>query len=220
MGMWSKKTEEKKDGESKSEVDALIDGISARFEETLKPIREKVESVASWQAKIEEQFKEPPPDPNKKADGTELTEAERLDRDNKANFALNVMNAARFTENDCIQAVKDQWPQIVAEAKQLFAGTPWQKKTEPNYAQYCQNVIDMLVGREAKKGGLRYSNKDSKFFIEDASAGTGGEDSPYNDASLDWQDPRSGKRLTASEQLAKLKIDPKEFAEFMKREAV
>jgi hypothetical protein len=217
MGMWSKKTEEKKDGESKSEVDALIDGISARFEETLKPIREKVESVASWQAKIEEQFKEPPPDPNKKADGTELTEAERLDRDNKANFALNVMNAARFTENDCVQAVQGQWPQIVAEAKQIFATTPWQKKTEPNYAQYCQNVIDMLVGREAKKGGLRYSNKESKFFIEDASATTGGKDSPFNDPNLTWTDPRNpSKTLTASQQLAKLKIDPEEFAEFMK----
>jgi hypothetical protein len=219
MGLWNKKADEKKDDQSKSEVDTLVEALSAKFDEKLAPIKEKVESVASWQAKIEEQFKEPPPDPNKKPDGTELTEAERLDRDNKANFALNVMNAARFTENDCIQAVKGDYPQIVNEAKTIFAQTPWQKKTEPNYAQYCTNVIDMLVGREAKKGGLRYSNKESKFFIEDASATTGGNDSPYNNPDLTWTDPRNpSKTLTASQQLAKLKIDPEEFAKWAKEQ--
>lgn len=219
MGLWNKKQEEKKgDDQSKSEVDTLVEALSAKFEETLKPIREKVETVANWQAKIEEQFKEPPPDPNKKPDGTELTEAERLDRDNKANFALNVMNSARFTENDCISAIQDQWPQIVAEARQIFATTPWQKKTERTYPDYCQNVVDMLVGREAKKGGLRYSKKESKFFIEDAAPGTGGNDSPYNNPDLTWTDPRNpNKTLTASQQLAKLGIDPEKFAEWAKQ---
>ncbi len=216
MAPWGNKEKKPEGDQSKSEVDTLVEALSAKFEETLKPIREKVESVAGWQEKIEKQFAEPPPDPNKKPDGTELTEAERLERDNKANFAMNVINNARFIENDCISAEQAQWPQIVAEARTIFQQTPWQKKTEANYSQYCQNVVDMLVGRAAKKQGLR-ADKSGKFFIEDASGSTGGKDSPFNDPNLTWTDPRNpSKTLTASQQLAKLKIDPEEFAEFMK----
>ena len=221
MSMWSKKADQKKDeGQAKSEVDTLVERLSGIFDEKIKIVGDKVAALTTdWESIKAEASKETPPDPNRKADGTELTEAERLDRDNKANFAFSVMTNARITENDCINSVSGQWPNIANEAREVFKNTPWQKKAETSYAQYCQNVVDMLVGREAKKGGLRYSNKESKFFIEDASANTGGNESPYNNPDLTWTDPRNPARtLTASQQLAKLKIDPEEFAKWAKEQ--
>lgn len=34
-----------------------------------------------------------------------------------------------------------------------------------------RNVVDMVIGRAARKEGIRYSSKDKKFFLEDASSG-------------------------------------------------
>lgn len=220
MGLWNKKPEDKKDDQSKSEADLLVERLGATIDERLKPLSEKVESVASWQARVEEQFKtETPPDANKNPDGTELTPEQKQANRESALLALTVQANARITESECIASIQSGWPQLVAEARATFAKTPWQRKAQADYAEYCNNVVDMLVGREAKKGGLRYDSKNSRFMIEDSAAKTGGENSPLNDPELTWVDEHSGKTLTASEQLAKLRIDPKEFADFMKRGA-
>lgn len=223
MGLWNKKPEEKKGGDqTKSEADLLVERLGATIDEKLKPISEKVEAVSAWQTKLEEQFQDPPPDPNKNADGSEITPEQKSEKHNATLLAMAVQTNARVTENECIAAIQGTWPQLVAEARELFVKTPWQRKAQADYPEYCNNIVDMLVGRAAKKGGLRYEKNSDKFLIEDSAAGTVGEDSPLNDPDLTWVDPRNPNRppMTASEQLAKLRIDPKEFAESMKRGVV
>jgi hypothetical protein len=206
------------DQQSKSEADLLVEKLGASIDERLKPLTEKVEGIASWQSKIEEQFKaETAPDPNKNSDGTELTAEQKAERDKNALFALTVQANARITETEVLNAIQNKWPQFVAEARGIFAKTNWQRKTQADYPDYCNNVVDMLIGREAKKGGLGYDSNTSRFFVEDSAASTGGEDSPLNNAELTWTDERTGRTLTASEQLARLKIDPKKFTEWMKQ---
>lgn len=224
MGLWNKKPEG--DGtQSKSEADLLIEKlgpvIGAAIDEKIKPLSDGFQKLqGEWDGLKAEAGKTDPPDPNKNPDGSDVTDAQKAERERLATFALTVTTNARITENDCLSSVQAQWPQVIAEARQIFQQTPWQKKAEAGYPQYCSNVIDMLVGREAKKGGLRYDSKGGKFLIEDSVAKTGGADSPLADPDLTWTDPHTGRTLTAEQQLVKLGIDPTKFAESMKNGAV
>jgi len=42
---------------------------------------------------------------------------------------------------------------------------------DPNY---IRNVVDMVIGRTARKGGIRFDGKDKKFFLEDTTGDGGG----------------------------------------------
>jgi len=39
-----------------------------------------------------------------------------------------------------------------------------------DYAEFCRNIKDMVVGKAAQKAGLRFDGKNQRFFLEDASA--------------------------------------------------
>lgn len=219
MGLWTKKPAEATGEQSKSEVDSLIEKFSAAIDEKLKPLSDGFTSLKSeWDGMKAEAAKEPATDPTKDSEGNELTDTQKAERDRQALFALTVTTNARITENDVVTRMQQSWPQLVGKAQEAFQKTPWQRKAQSDYAEYCQNVVSMLVGQEALKAGARSNN--GKFLIEDAAAKTGGEDSRFNNPDLTWHDENTGKTLTASEQLAKLHIDPKKFDEFMKQRVV
>lgn len=222
MPSWFKKEEKKDDGsQSKSEADLLVEKLGATIDERLKPLRDEFSALKNdWDSIKAEATKTDPPDPTKNADGSEVTAEQKAEREKTTLFALTVQTNARITENECIGSMQQNWPHLINEARELFQKTPWQRKAQPDYAEYCGNVVRMLVGREALKGGLRYDQKASRFLIEDSTTKTGGEASPLNDPDLTWTDPNTGKTLTASEQLRKLNIDPEKFAESMKRGVV
>lgn len=219
--MFSRKSD---DGQSKSEADALVEALTAKFEEKLterlNPLSEKVNSISDKWNKMEKDAEEELVAARRKSEDDNLTDDEKKTKREQAErvalFASTVQANARHVENACIAGIASEYPELVAELQQVFDTTNWQRKAEKDYAQYCQNVTDMLIGRKARKSGLRYDRNSSKFMIEDAAAKTGGAKSPLADPDLSWTDPHSGKTLTASEQLAKLGIDPEKFAERMK----
>jgi hypothetical protein len=218
MSLWNKKPTDDP-AQSEAEKNALIDAFAAKMDEKLeakfKPLAEKVESVAAWQTKIEEGLKEPPPDPNKHPDGTELTAEEKLRNENRALFLLHATTNARITESQIISEIERDWPDIVPEFRQACANTKPEQKALPNYEQNCRQFVDTLIGREARKKGLRYDKTNKSFIIEDGAASSEGDTPSVLGSEYTWQDPKNLKRtLTATQQLQKLKIDPKKFAEW------
>jgi hypothetical protein len=219
MALWKKQEEKKSDDQSKSEADLLIEKLGALVDEKIKPLNDGFTALKTdWESIKAEASKEPTPDPNKNPDGTEVTAEQRQANREQALFALTVTTNARITEEDCIRSISDKWPQLVAEARKVFSTTDWQRKAKADYPEYCNNVVDMLVGREAKKGGLRYDRTSSKFLIEDGVTHDTDEGNALTSGEYDWTDPRNPSRhLTATQQLNKLGINPKEFDEFMKK---
>jgi hypothetical protein len=39
-------------------------------------------------------------------------------------------------------------------------------------SEYVRNVVDMVIGRSARKSGIRFDGKENKFFLEDATGDT------------------------------------------------
>jgi hypothetical protein len=161
---------------------------------------------SEWETIKQEAVKsnEPPP-----RDPATIPEEEKTANRERALFAMTVQANARITEAECIQALSGQWSHLIPEFKQMAASTSIDVKASPNYAKMCNDAIDQLIGRAARQAGVR-TDSNGKFFIEDAASKTGGEDSPLNDIPAWSGDDRVE---TPSETLAKLKIDPKKFAE-------
>jgi hypothetical protein len=191
----------------KSEVDELIEKFSDTIDAKLAPIGEKVGKMQErWDA-LEAEANKPPVDPNaeppKPPTETELRLQQQI-----------VLTNARMIERDVISQISSDWPNVVAAVQADFAKTPWQRKAMVDYAEFCQNVVNMRVGEEAKKQGLRFDGASKRFFLEDQSAGGGEGDNVNSELrQFDWQDPKSGKTLTGKQQLEKLGIDPKKFVD-------
>ena len=206
---WPKfgKSEEKPpEGQSNSEADELIEKFSAAVDAKLKPLADSFNTLQTeWSAikQAAEKQDEPPPKPD-----SELTPEQIALRDRNNLLALSVATNARITESECIQGISGQWSNLIPQIRDIFARTPIQRKAQADYPEYCANVVDMTVGKAARAAGLRSDGK--TFFIEDSASKSGGEESPLNQFPTWHGDDRTE---TASETLAKLKIDPKKFAE-------
>jgi hypothetical protein len=218
---WSpfKKKEEEpapKDGEqTKSEVDQLVEKLGASFEERIKPLQEGFKTLKDeWDGIKAAAAKEPEPAPT---NADELTEEQKAAKDRTALLTLSVQTNARITESEIISEISGQWAHLIPEIRQYFNSTPIQRKAAADYAEFCRNIKDMVVGKAAQKAGLRFDGKNQRFFLEDANAKSSETNDSMNDPDLSWTDPKSGQTLTFSQQLGKLGIDPKEFAENQKR---
>jgi hypothetical protein len=206
--------------QSKSEADLLVEKLGPMIEAAVKPIRDEFTNFKhTLLSSVEEEDRKTREAAARTAEG-ELTDAEKLANQNKALFAQNVLTNARITENEVASSIEREYPHLLPEFRQMCVNTSIETKANVNYRSMCENAINQMVGRDARKNGLRYDRNSSKFMIEDATAKTGGADSPLADPDLTWTDPHTGKTLTAGEQLAKLNIDPKSFADSMKRGVV
>ena len=221
MGLWNKKPPEGDGPQSKTEADLLVERLGATIDEKLKPLRDEFTTLKTDWDSIKAEATRGADDEaaraRKAADDT-LTPEEKLANENKRLLMVSLLTNARITESEVVDEVKAQWPGLVPRIKEVLSTVPMDDKVKADYAQRCRNAVKLVIGDEAIKGGLRQNSETKKFFLEDAAANTGGEDSPFNDPDLTWVDERSGKTLTASQQLEKLRIDPKEFAEFVKRQ--
>lgn len=205
----------KPDEQSKAEIDALVERLGASFEEKIKPLRDEFGALKTeWDGIKAAATK---PDPNTNADGTELTDEQKAARARNATVAIAVNANARLTESEIISEVAAKWGKFTPKIKEFFANTPIERKAQPDYADYCRNIVKMVIGEAALSSGLSYDGQGNKFFLEDSVARTGDVDSPLNDSDLTWTDPRSGKVYTASQQLSKLGIDAKEFSENLRK---
>lgn len=221
--------------DQKKELDAFIDRIGtsfeAKLEDKLKPIREEVIAVKTkWEAL------EKAAGNGEGGDGGDggndggaasggdqnLTDEQKRELNDRKMLALTIATNARITEGEILGEVVGQGlGEFVAKIKEYFQNTPIARKGQADYATYCRNIVDMIVGREARSGGLRFDGQNKKFFLEDA-GGKGGDGTQYDFLAGDmaWVDPRSGKVVSASEQLKKLGIKPEEFAESVKKGVV
>jgi hypothetical protein len=223
MGLWNKKPAEGDGTQTKSEADLLVEKLGPVIEAVVKPIRDQVETISTkWNAMEEEAkrgLNEEQQRNAREAEGN-LTPEEKQALETKKAFVLNVLTNARVTEEDVIREVRDQWPSLVPRFREVINGIPFDEKSKANYADRCRNAVTLVIGQEARKGGLKQDSNTGKFFLEDAAASTGGDDSPFSDPDLTWIDPRNPDRapMSASEQLRKLRIDPKQFAEWVKQQ--
>ena len=216
MGLFSKK-----DDNSKSEADELLDKFAAKFKEeitaAITPINERVNTLASKWDKMEEEAKNQLSEETRRAEESTLTDDEKKERASRSReqalFELSVQANARVTEAEVIGSIADKYPKLISELREMFSKTPAQTKAQPNYAQLCYNVVDMLVGREARKQGLGYDRNNEKFFISDATGKGDQTNSALDSDEFNYVSPNGKRRETGRETLVKLGIDPKEFEE-------
>lgn len=224
MSIWNR--EKNNEPPPASEQDKLLEKFSTLVTEALKPIAEKVEAQATevktlttkftaLESGAEKELQEA--EARRRAElEAELTPEQRAEKDRNNLFAQTVLTNARITENECVAALEVACPKLIPEFRQMCANTDWKIKALPNYQQQCMNAIDGLIGREARKNGLRYQKATEKFVIEDGGARGGSEDSVLVGGDYDWTDDRSGKTLTGSEQLAKMHLTPEDFKKMQK----
>lgn len=210
--------------QSKAEMDALLEGFSAKVEEKIAPLRDTVTKLQTdWDTIKTEATKTPPTDTRPRDENgnvRELTPEEKQRNTQQATLGVAILTNARLTEREVLDELSSDWQSLIPEIRGIFASTPVETKALPNYPQYCRNCVDLVIAREARKGGLR-RRETGEFFLEDKSTTTSREDGVLSDPALTWrQETASGTRVwTPEEQLRKLGIDPKEFVERQKRDA-
>lgn len=217
---WPFRKEESQDGkqqeQQQADIDALVEKLGVSFEARLKPLQETVTGLKTeWDTMKAAAAKEEEAARSKNAE--ELTDEEKRNNAQRAGLELTIRTNARITENEIISEIATRWGKFIPEIKKYFDETPVGRKSMPDYPSYCRNIVTMVIGKAAMDKGLSFSEQGNRFFLEDASAKTGGDDSPLSDPGLTWTDPISGKTMSASEQLGRLGIDPAKFVESQKK---
>jgi hypothetical protein len=206
MSKWFSKDPDEKKEQPPDDQSKLLDAFAAKFEEVVKPLRESVTALQTeWNAIKEEAGKTTE---TSTTSTTELSAEEKQNQNNRALLEMNIQTRAMIIERDCLNALSGDWAHLKPQLTEMFAKTSSATKAMPNYGALCHDAVHMLIGREAAKGGLRRDNS-GRFFLEDANAKTGGEDSPLNQFEA-WQS--DDRTETAGQTLSKLGIDPERFA--------
>ena len=223
MPTWNpfKKDEtDKKDGaQNQADIDALVEKLGATFDARMKPLSDKIEGIEQkWNALETAATRASEPPLEKKEPADPAVEPERWKAENLGPLAAQtILTNARLTEREIIDEISANWSHLIPKIREYFANTQIQRKAQADYAEYCRNIVDMVIGKAAKEAGLRFDGQNKKFFLEDASTkGTNGEPSIFDGQDLNYT-TKDGKIITPAEQLARLGIDPKEFAENAKK---
>ena len=221
MSFWNKKApdgetpEQLKAREEKEEQD-FLGKIGLAVEARMKPLSDKVTALDDRWKKLEEAANEPPPN----TDDSNLTDDEkrrmREEAEKKVLFAQGIANNARWTEQEAIDTLGEEYRELIPKIKERFLATPVERKAQKDYGQYCLNVINLTIGEAARAGGLRYDGANKRFFLEDTSGGSEGEHHEFLGADVTWQDPASGKVMSGRQQLERLGITPEDFAKSVK----
>jgi hypothetical protein len=158
--------------QTKAQADDLISKMRLSFEEVVKPIREKVESFDQRFMTLEEATKKPAKDESKTTETPSVFENEDVAFNTRQGplAAAIVTTNARITENTVLAEVeRNGWAEFIPQIReQLERNTPIQTKAAADYSNYVQNVADMIIGREARKAGVKRDATRQSFFIEPA----------------------------------------------------
>lgn len=218
---FNKKEDPPKDDQNKSEVDALVEKLSTTFsaqlEEKLAPIRTEVTGIKTkWETL--ERAATAPPDDGKNADGTELTDDQKRQLNERKLLGISIATNARVTEMEILGEVSSQGlGEFLPKIREYLQNTPLERKGQADYATYCRNIVKMVVGDAAMNGGLRFDGQNKRFFLEDAGGKPGeGQGMEFLAPDMTWTDPKSGRVLTGRQQLEKLGIKPEDFAKSVK----
>ena len=222
--MWGDKKEDKTPEQSKADIEELVGKLNASFsaslDERLKPITEKVTAIETkWSTLEGDAAKE-------KQNADAAAEKERADledpdgsmrgRINEALTPLAIQSiklSARFTEteilNDCRQ---NGWAEYIPQIQQMFeAADIREKANEKTYPQYCRNVVRVVIGDAAMKGGLKFDGNKKTFFIESGGNAGGGGGNQFDSSEWAWTNDKTGATVSGNATLRRLGIDTKKF---------
>lgn len=223
---WFKKegeVENKPGEQSKTEVDTLVEKLNASFAEQLKPISEKMATFEERFGKIETNTTRQAPE-NKNTETPSVFDSE--DAAFEARLAplraeltvkTALLNANQVESMKLSELSESGWGELVPEVKDILGKTPVEMKGRQDYHGFVQNVIDMAIGRAAKKGGVRYDQGRKTFFVEDASLSSSnentGKSNKLNEESSDGRVDITGGMTWAEWAKKKMGIDPEKLAE-------
>lgn len=164
--------------------------------EALQPAMTKMEAMAREMDEIKKNTTKPAP----KLEPSELTSV--LDDENAA-FSQRLTPVvlrqleleARIIKNDIKAEYNragygDLWDQFEGEINQIIDASPLvngEAKPLRGDPQYIRNVVDMVMGRAARKAGMRFDGKNKGFFLETASGDGGLQSKPESDGMSDSQ---------------------------------
>jgi len=180
--------------------------VAELIAEAFKPL---VDSNAAFQTKLDERLTalENNTKPREKPANTSPTEPISVLDDENAAFAQRMTPIyAQVLETRALMVkkeIKDEyvaagygelWDQYATEINQLIEGTSLvttdaQGNSKPlrGDPQYIRNVVDMVFGRAARKGGMKFGGKDKGFFLESASSGAESTNTATNDGLTESQ---------------------------------
>jgi hypothetical protein len=220
MSWWNKKapegeTEEQRKIREEKEKQELLSDIGLAMEAKMKPLSDRVTSMDDRWKKLEEAAYESPQDTDPNASDDDKRKL-RDEAEKRVLFSQGIANNARWIEQEALDTLGEEYRDLIPKIKERFLATPVERKAQKDYGQYCLNVINLTIGEAARAGGLRYDGASKRFFLEDANAGSSGEQHEFLGADVTWVDPKSGKTLTGRQQLEKLGITPEDFAKSVK----
>lgn len=202
MAWFEKKPDAKPD--DKSDGDLLIEKLTGVIDAKLSPISAKVEDINTrWNALETAASKKNEPPPNDPPARVSV-----LDNEDEA-FAQRlgpimyqtVLTNARMVERDIYDEMKEGgWSELLPEVKKHLDATDVQRKSKADYAVYCRNVMDMVIGQKARSSGLR--QREGTFYLETGNT-RGADGDKGNRPELNWQDQR-GRVHTGDEVASKL----------------
>jgi hypothetical protein len=169
MGLWNK--EEKKPEvtptpeEKKEPTPDPTEALLAKMGELLSPIKSSIEAT-NQRIQAMEESRKPKAEPQEQVS---ILDNEQIWKEQNLGpiAAQNVITNARLTEREVLdEVISDGWSEFLADIKKELANTPLQVKAMSTYEAYVRNVVNMVIGQNARKGGLK--RKGSTFILEDA----------------------------------------------------
>jgi len=182
--------------------------LLAKMGELLSPLSAKMDSFAERLAAAEEARK--PKEPVNTEIPSVLDNEDAAFNQRLTPLAVETVNLrSRMIEREVLDELEG-FSEFLPEIRKELASTNVQVKAMPNYEAYVRNVVDMVVGREARKGGLRRDKQ--RFVLEDGSSS-----SDNTGSSTQSQEDRDflnfhvttgkGKVVTRGEYLKRIGID-------------
>lgn len=182
MQLWPKPTNTppiEEGGDQKPPEKSIAEQIAEGMALAMKPLNEAIAAQNERFNKIEEQTK--PREPKPHVDPQEPTSV--LDDENLAFaqrmtplLARQLELESRIVRND-VKVEYDKagygelWEQFETEINNMIESAPLATndgKPLRGDPQYVRNVVDVILGRAARKAGMRFSGKTKGFFLESA----------------------------------------------------
>ena len=204
-------SQKKPEDQSRAEMEAFVSTMKTSFEEIVKPIREKVDSMETNWRTLADAAKTPPRTTETREPADPTLEPERWKAETLGPLAMQTATLrAEVTEERAIRNIPAEWRDVVEpQIIELLKGTPIERKIQTDYSSYIENCVNLVIGKEARKAGLRRDPQNKRFFIEDA-ASTSNTGTSKIDSDLGWTDNK-GRFHSPGETLAKLGITEADF---------
>lgn len=172
--------------------------IADSLKPTLDALTQRFDTFENRIKTVEDQTKPREPNqpvnqegPTSVLDDENLAFAQRLTPLMARQLELESRIVKTDVKNEYISAgLGDTWLQFEGEINGVLEQTPLVKADGSAYRgdpQYIRNVVDMIFGRAARKGGMKFDGNKKSFFLETGSGGVEGGGQPEADGLTESQ---------------------------------